>query len=95
MAEKEQPSSPRSLAEEREPVEESYEEKDGESQESPPLDEESRDREGDGGVISKVPSKAASKASVNNVASIPNGGLRAWLQVLGAFMLFFNTWLAP
>ncbi|EME85210.1 uncharacterized protein MYCFIDRAFT_65738 [Pseudocercospora fijiensis CIRAD86] len=22
----------------------------------------------------------------------PNGGLRAWLQVLGAFILFFNTW---
>ncbi len=22
----------------------------------------------------------------------PNGGLTAWLQVLGSFMLFFNTW---
>ena len=22
----------------------------------------------------------------------PNGGLRAWLQVLGSFFLFFNTW---
>lgn len=22
----------------------------------------------------------------------PNGGLAAWLQVLGGFMLFFNTW---
>ncbi|WPG98119.1 Hypothetical protein R9X50_00090500 [Acrodontium crateriforme] len=22
----------------------------------------------------------------------PNGGLQAWLQVLGSFMLFFNTW---
>ena len=22
----------------------------------------------------------------------PNGGLKAWLQVLGGFMLFFNTW---
>jgi hypothetical protein len=22
---------------------------------------------------------------------IPNGGLKAWLQVLGSFMLFFNT----
>ncbi|KAF2719374.1 MFS general substrate transporter [Polychaeton citri CBS 116435] len=22
----------------------------------------------------------------------PNGGLKAWMQVLGAFMLFFNTW---
>jgi hypothetical protein len=25
---------------------------------------------------------------------IPNGGLQAWLQVLGAWILFFNTWLA-
>jgi len=30
--------------------------------------------------------------SVNHVASIPNGGLMAWLQVLGAFFLFFNSW---
>jgi hypothetical protein len=22
----------------------------------------------------------------------PNGGLQAWMQVLGGFMLFFNTW---
>lgn len=22
----------------------------------------------------------------------PNGGLEAWLQVLGAFFLYFNTW---
>ena len=22
----------------------------------------------------------------------PNGGTKAWLQVLGAWMLFFNTW---
>jgi len=22
----------------------------------------------------------------------PNGGLRAWLQVVGAFVLLFNTW---
>ncbi|KAF2115827.1 major facilitator superfamily domain-containing protein [Lophiotrema nucula] len=30
--------------------------------------------------------------SVNNVSSIPDGGLWAWLQVLGAFFLFFNSW---
>ena len=33
--------------------------------------------------------------SVNNVASIPNGGLLAWLQVAGAFVLFLNTWYVP
>lgn len=36
------------------------------------------------------PSK--SRPSINNAAAIPNGGLTAWLQVLGAFFLFFNTW---
>ena len=23
---------------------------------------------------------------------VPNGGTKAWLQVLGSFFLFFNTW---
>ncbi|KAF7185693.1 MFS-type transporter dbaD [Pseudocercospora fuligena] len=35
---------------------------------------------------------ASSKPSVNNIKSVPNGGLWAWLQVLGSFFLFFNTW---
>ncbi|OCL08237.1 MFS general substrate transporter [Glonium stellatum] len=30
--------------------------------------------------------------SVNHVDSIPNGGLKAWLQVLGSFFIFFNSW---
>ncbi|MCJ1392631.1 hypothetical protein MMC18_005501 [Xylographa bjoerkii] len=30
--------------------------------------------------------------TANNADPPPNGGLRAWLQVLGSFMLFFNTW---
>ena len=36
--------------------------------------------------------KQSTKASVNNISSIPNGGFRAWLQVVGVFFLFFNTW---
>lgn len=36
------------------------------------------------------PSK--SRPSINNAAAIPDGGLTAWLQVLGAFFLFFNSW---
>jgi hypothetical protein len=36
------------------------------------------------------PSK--SRPSINNAAAMPNGGLTAWLQVLGAFFLFFNSW---
>jgi len=36
--------------------------------------------------------RSGKAVSVNNVAAIPNGGTRAWLQVLGAFALFFNSW---
>lgn len=35
---------------------------------------------------------ASSKPSVNNIKSVPNGGLTAWLQVMSSFFLFFNTW---
>lgn len=44
------------------------------------------------------PAEPKSEASVpafrtaSNAGPPPNGGLRAWLQVLGAFMLFFNSW---
>ena len=27
-----------------------------------------------------------------HVSAIPNGGFIAWLQVLGSFFIFFNTW---
>lgn len=36
--------------------------------------------------------RSGKAVSVNNVAAIPNGGTKAWLQVLGAFTLFFNSW---
>jgi hypothetical protein len=39
--------------------------------------------------LEKVQSK---KASIRDASSIPDGGLWAWLQVLGAFFLFFNSW---
>lgn len=32
------------------------------------------------------------KASVHDTSSVPNGGLKAWLQVLGGFFVLFNTW---
>jgi hypothetical protein len=62
-----------------------------------PEDEMNRDLALRGGIegrpVHKVLSKVKSKPdSVNNVSSIPNGGLRAWLQVAGAFVLFLNTW---
>lgn len=61
--------------------------KDGEDEKEKDL-EDAGDGQGSGDVervVSKQP-------SVNNVSSIPNGGLRAWLQVVGAFFLFFNSW---
>lgn len=30
--------------------------------------------------------------SANDISSIPNGGVVAWLQVLGSFLLFMNSW---
>jgi len=35
---------------------------------------------------------APTGAHVNDLSSIPNGGAVAWMQVAGAFSLFFNTW---
>lgn len=35
---------------------------------------------------------ASSTPEVKPVRTIPNGGLQAWLQVVGAFFLYFNTW---
>ncbi|ORY59305.1 MFS general substrate transporter [Pseudomassariella vexata] len=32
------------------------------------------------------------KNSVHDTDSVPNGGFTAWLQVLGGFLLLFNTW---
>lgn len=47
------------------------------------------DADGDAdGALSRV----SSRPSVNNIKSVPNGGLRAWLQVLSSFFVFFNTW---
>lgn len=43
------------------------------------------------GPLEKTASRK-SKHSVNNISSVPNGGLLAWMQVLGAFFLFFNSW---
>ena len=32
------------------------------------------------------------KTVLPSVTDLPNGGLTAWLQVVGAFFLFFNSW---
>ncbi|KAF2226391.1 MFS general substrate transporter [Elsinoe ampelina] len=35
---------------------------------------------------------SAPTTSVNDATAIPDGGLQAWLQVLGSFLLFVNHW---
>ena len=48
--------------------------------------------DGDASNGSPLENVVSAKPSVNNIKSVPNGGLKAWLQVLGSFFLFFNTW---
>lgn len=33
-----------------------------------------------------------SRPVTSSASDVPNGGAKAWLQVLGSFFLFFNTW---
>lgn len=40
----------------------------------------------------EAPQDQQFKPSANDTSSIPNGGIKAWLQVLGTFFIFFNTW---
>jgi hypothetical protein len=49
-------------------------------------------REGVGRQELALESSQSKGPNVNNAASIPDGGKWAWLQVLGAFFLFFNSW---
>jgi MFS family permease len=39
-----------------------------------------------------APPSGAKNKTPAGIPNIPNGGLQAWLHVLGGFMLFFNTW---
>jgi len=82
---------------------EKHEESDLEAQEESGAEEQASDEQDrdvalSGGVgrslsiLSRIRSKPD---SVNNIKSIPNGGLRAWLQVAGAFVLFLNSWWVP
>lgn len=34
----------------------------------------------------------STKQDTSPADTIPDGGLTAWLQVLGSFFLFFNSW---
>jgi hypothetical protein len=61
---------------------------DGHSKEEDEFEDEEEDNERRADVERVI----SVQPNVNNVSSIPNGGLWAWLQVLGAFFLFFNSW---
>lgn len=67
------------------------EDKDDKSSRSVPDDEEnvlpSGEKSDEGPSNAKEPNQSEAK----NEDMIPNGGMQAWLQVLGSFMLFFNT----
>lgn len=39
-----------------------------------------------------APPAPAPAPAPSQQSQIPNGGLQAWLQVLGAHLLFFNSW---
>ena len=51
-----------------------------------------------GGISDKMSTNAFAKQPANSVSKPPepppDGGLVAWLQVMGAFFLMFNTWYA-
>jgi hypothetical protein len=41
-------------------------------------------------IAAEPPKKQGVQA--NDLSAIPNGGTKAWLQAVGSFFLFFNTW---
>ncbi|GIZ38460.1 hypothetical protein CKM354_000187700 [Cercospora kikuchii] len=64
-----------------------------EAAEPPFTERESVEKDGqESNDLERVATKASSKPSVNNIKSVPNGGLWAWLQVVSSFFLFMNTW---
>lgn len=47
---------------------------------------------GDGNPASSQEDADGADSRAPAIDTIPNGGAMAWLQVLGSFFLFFNTW---
>lgn len=72
-----------------------FDDKDDRSSRSLPDDEENVLQSGDKRDVDKFASKdeeeKGPQPEAKDADEIPNGGLKAWLQVLGSFMLFFNT----
>ena len=57
-------------------------------------DEASRSQSSSDTALEQVPEKeeVKGKADVHDTDTVPNGGLKAWLQAAGSFFLMFNTW---
>ncbi len=52
-----------------------------------------RDGADEGDLESATRTRSTSgQPSARDVNSIPDGGMMAWLQVLGSFFLFWNSW---
>ena len=72
-----------------------FDDKDDGSSRSLPDDEENALQFGPKEDVERSGSKdertTEPQPEAKDVDEIPNGGLNAWLQVLGSFMLFFNT----
>lgn len=43
-------------------------------------------------VFEKQAEAVLVKPNVHDMSSVPNGGMGAWLQVLGCFFILYNTW---
>jgi predicted MFS family arabinose efflux permease len=43
-------------------------------------------------VMEKQAEVVLARPNVHDMSSVPNGGLKAWLQVVGGFFVLFNTW---
>lgn len=56
------------------------------------LAEEEKVQQQQDGEAPSAQDEEKQKPPVGGPSPPPNGGLQAWLQVLGGWMLFFNTW---
>lgn len=63
-------------------------ERDAESQTSPASTFDAVEKQ----TPKDITESSSSTPEVKPARTIPNGGLTAWLQVVGAFFLYFNTW---
>ncbi len=54
-------------------------------------DEDHVDDQAKDGADGAELAKTESKPSINNIRSVPNGGGKAWLQVLGTFFVFVGS----